>query len=52
MKRKRARWTRNTGKPYIRRANGNEKADTIKMAYRLAFHQLTAIRALRKELGL
>lgn len=35
------KWTCDTGKPYIRRANGKEMASSIRDAYRLAYCQLT-----------
>lgn len=37
---KRTRRARNKYRPYVRRANGREKADTARVALRLTFYQL------------
>jgi hypothetical protein len=33
------KWTKDTGKPYIRRANGKERATTLRNAMRLAIYR-------------
>lgn len=37
---KRVRWNRNTGKPYIRRSTGKERATGLRDAIKLAYYML------------